>query len=561
MGLDECYTNIKGQILLMQPLATAAKAYNMLRQEEKQRDTHKQSINAPITLNSYRTPYNTSNNSSHRNNTTNPNTPSNNNQSDRRSTFRKGIICTYCKKEGHSKEECYKLLGYPVGHPLHKKYLPPSHRTQGNGRNRTVNMVMGESSNSQQQESPQTTPLEPLPIPDETHVYARMDQLQNQLNQVILMMQTNQSDPTGNYMAPHVAGIISFSPKAKVPSSLLGIHSLKTRANIYSFIASNLSNTLYIWIVDSGATDHICITLTQMHNTIKLTHPISVSLPNGTTVEANITGSVKLNDSLTLHNVFYIPTFTYNLISISQLLKRTTKSVTFTADKFIFQDHDGYNTHGILHGGLYILPTVSLPSKPHQPTIQSHSSTQHLWHARLGHTSLPVIQKIKDIPLPVLSNSVNKCHVCPLAKQHVLPFPVSNAHAKSKFELVHFDVWGPYKHPTINKCTHFLTIVDDFSRATWTYLLPNKHHVFSTFQTFITYVKTQYNAQIKQIRSDNGTEFINSSFKTFTQQHGIIHQTSCPYTPQQNARVERKHRHLLEMARAIQFQAQFPLHF
>ncbi|GKD44644.1 cysteine-rich receptor-like protein kinase 8 [Tanacetum coccineum] len=318
-----------------------------------------------------RTPYNALNNPSYRNNTPNPNTPSSNNQSDRRSTFKKGVICTYCKKEGHSKEECYKLLGYLVGHPLHKKYLSPSQRTQGNGRNRTINMVMGESSNSSQQESPQTTLLEPLLIPDETHVYARMDLLQNQLNQVLLMMQNNQSDPTGNYMAPHVAGIISFSPKAKVPSTLLRIHSFKTRANVYSFIASNLSNTLYIWIVDSGATDHICITLSQMHNTIKLTHPISISLPNGNAVE----------------------------------------------------DHDGHNTHGILHGGLYIVPTVSLPSKRHQLTIQSHSSTPHLWHARLGHTSLPVIQKIKDTPLPVFSNSINKCHVCPLAKKHVLPFP------------------------------------------------------------------------------------------------------------------------------------------
>nr|GEV26479.1 hypothetical protein [Tanacetum cinerariifolium] len=168
----------KGHVLLMQPLPTAAKAYSMLRHKEKQIDTHKQPLNAPIALNNYRTAYNVSNNSSYINNTPNPNTPSPNNQSDR-STFRKGVICTYFKKERHSKEECCNLLGYPMGHPLHKKYLPPSQRTQENGKNRTINMVMSESSNSPQQESPETTPLEPLPIPDETHVYARMDQLQN----------------------------------------------------------------------------------------------------------------------------------------------------------------------------------------------------------------------------------------------------------------------------------------------------------------------------------------------------------------------------------------------
>ncbi|GJV13450.1 cysteine-rich receptor-like protein kinase 8 [Tanacetum coccineum] len=39
MGLDESYTNLRGQILLLQPLPIVAKAYNMLRQEEKQKET------------------------------------------------------------------------------------------------------------------------------------------------------------------------------------------------------------------------------------------------------------------------------------------------------------------------------------------------------------------------------------------------------------------------------------------------------------------------------------------------------------------------------------------
>lgn len=128
------------------------------------------------------------------------------------------------------------------------------------------------------------------------------------------------------------------------------------------------------------------------------------------------------------------------------------------------------------------------------------------------------------------------------------------------FSLVHMDVWGPYNHPTINKCKYFLTLVDDFSRATWTYLLPNKHHVFRIFQSFYSYVETQFKTKIQIIRSDNGTEFLNQSFSQFTQARSIIHQTSCPYTPQQNARVERKHTQLLEMARSIFFQAQFPPH-
>ncbi|GKC72139.1 cysteine-rich receptor-like protein kinase 8 [Tanacetum coccineum] len=61
---------------------------------------------------------------------------------------------------GHSKEECFKLLGYPVGQPLHKKYLPPSQRTQPNNRPRIVNKVTCDISSIEDPISSQSSPLE-----------------------------------------------------------------------------------------------------------------------------------------------------------------------------------------------------------------------------------------------------------------------------------------------------------------------------------------------------------------------------------------------------------------
>jgi hypothetical protein len=49
--------------------------------------------------------------------------------------------------------------------------------------------------------------------------------------------------------------------------------------------------------------------------------------------------------------------------------------------------------------------------------------------------------------------------------------------------------------------------------------------------------------------------------KKYFSEHGIIHQTSCTSTPQQNGRVERKHRHILNVARALRFQANLPIKF
>jgi transposase InsO family protein len=46
--------------------------------------------------------------------------------------------------------------------------------------------------------------------------------------------------------------------------------------------------------------------------------------------------------------------------------------------------------------------------------------------------------------------------------------------------------------------------------------------------------------KIKVFRSDNGTEFINQNFSKLCKEKGILHQTSCVYTPQQNNVAERK---------------------
>ncbi|KAH0637483.1 hypothetical protein KY289_037398 [Solanum tuberosum] len=206
------------------------------------------------------------------------------------------------------------------------------------------------------------------------------------------------------------------------------------------------------------------------------------------------------------------------------------------------------------------LSSISLPESVSFPVCSNALSDVRLWHMRLGHLPLSSMKNISFISIPSTVDCF--CDVCPQARQSRLPFPISQISTKSKFELIHVDTWGPYKVPTYNHYKYFLTIVDDFTRGTWTFLLATKSNALTVLQSFILMVARQFDAKIKMVRSDNAMELGSSeSGSQFFASQGIIHQTSCVATPQQNGVVERKHRHLLEIARALLFQSKVPMSF
>jgi len=102
---------------------------------------------------------------------------------------------------------------------------------------------------------------------------------------------------------------------------------------------------------------------------------------------------------------------------------------------------------------------------------------------------------------------------------------------------------------------YLLTIVDDFSRYTWTIPMCTKSEVRTHIATFLSYIENHFQTTVKIIRSDNGVEF---AMTTFFSSKGIIHKKTCIKTPEQNGIVERKHQHILNVTRALLFQAHLP---
>lgn len=318
------------------------------------------------------------------------------------------------------------------------------------------------------------------------------------------------------------------------------------------------------WIVDSGASDHMTCSLDNLVNVKVAPFTFTIKLPTGATASISHIGDVILPNGLKLLDVLYVPLFTHNLLSIHKLAKDAQCDVLFQPSQCVVINSKTKKViaKGVLKEGLYYLQCKTDASEVCMSVAADTSSVNKfsLWHQRLGHASQSKMKHI-DWMKPFLNNQTQVCLTCPMAKLTNQPFPVSTSRAAAAFSLVHIDIWGPYKVLTRGKFRFFLTIVDDYSRMTWIYLLTKKSDYLGVMMAFQKYVVKHLKGEISTIRSDNVLEFSDKACVEFMNQKGILHQKSCPYTPQQNARVERKHRHLLEVARALRFQSGLPLSF
>ena len=175
------------------------------------------------------------------------------------------------------------------------------------------------------------------------------------------------------------------------------------------------------------------------------------------------------------------------------------------------------------------------------------------WHKRLGHISQQgLIELSKQQVLGDLKNcDISFCESCVLGKQKRVKFSKGKHSSKGVLDYVHSDLWGPARTETLGGGRYFLSIIDDYSRRVWVYVLKHKDDTFKKFQEWKVLVENQTEKKVKKLRTDNGLEFCNHEFDKFCKENGIARHLTIPGTPQQNGLAERMNRTLLERVRCM----------
>ncbi|GJS92670.1 retrovirus-related pol polyprotein from transposon TNT 1-94 [Tanacetum coccineum] len=122
---------------------------------------------------------------------------------------------------------------------------------------------------------------------------------------------------------------------------------------------------------------------------------------------------------------------------------------------------------------------------------------------------------------------------------------------QEKLYILHMDLCGPMRLESINGKKYILVIVDDYSRFTWVKFLRLKDEAPKTMIKCLNQIKVRLNDTVRNVRTVNGTEFVNQTLKDYYENVGISHQTSVAHTPRQNGVVKIRNCTLVEAARTM----------
>nr|KAJ0188935.1 hypothetical protein LSAT_V11C900504880 [Lactuca sativa] len=322
----------------------------------------------------------------------------------------------------------------------------------------------------------------------------------------------------------------------------------------------------HLWYLDSGCSRHMTGSKSLLEDYVKKTGPAVTYGDNGKGFTKGY-GNIKCNN-VVFQNVSYVKGLKHNLISISQLCDADYEVHFTKKEGRVVNTDKNIVLSASRKDDIYVLDMFSSDKALMQCFFtKSQTNLSRIWHKRFSHLNFKNLSKISNQDLvrglPKFSIVKDKmCSACEQGKQTKSSFkPKSCSSISVPLHLLHMDLFGPIPVRSLGGNKYTLVVVDEFTRFTWVVFLKKKSHAAQEIISLIRKNETLTGLKVKQLRSDHGTEFRNSTLEEFCDHKGIGQNFSAPRTPQQNGVAERRNRTLIEAGRTLMIHAGLPMSF
>ncbi|CAI7893424.1 unnamed protein product [Closterium sp. NIES-53] len=172
--------------------------------------------------------------------------------------------------------------------------------------------------------------------------------------------------------------------------------------------------------------------------------------------------------------------------------------------------------------------------------VSATKSTPVRLHVRLVHVG---VNTIKSSAKHEVATGLNikqptgadpPCVSCIGGKLAPHTFPDKGSDAEEAVGVMHIDLCGPFPVAAKDGSLYFLLLKDRHTRFVWVMPVAKKSDVLREFQKWLVLVERQAKKSVLMLRSDRGGEFLGKEFTDFVDGKGIVHDLTCPSTPQPN---------------------------
>jgi hypothetical protein len=330
----------------------------------------------------------------------------------------------------------------------------------------------------------------------------------------------------------------------------------------YCFFSHDINEE---FILDSGSTYHNINNGENFQSLVESKKAITIA--NGDTISVKGVGTYRIKvvydhdksniNEWLLQDCQYVPHISKNLLSVHKLTKMF-KFIMF-CDKYAYAIDNENNQFLIAtyRNGCYILNSFS--NVAFMASVKENRCI-HLWHKILAHRNFDDIKSLKNVIRIIKCDCKDECEACQFGKQtkNVYHKISKSKPLTEKLQVISVDLCGPMSIQSIDKKLYFLNVIDNYNGYCWVKIIRNKSDTAQEIKNLLAFFKNQFGRYMKILRMDLGTEFTCDKTKSLLYENGIIAQFACKDSSNQNSKVERKHRTLMDAARTMMFESGLP---